>query len=162
MTDLVERLEIYYFDHGNASYFRTTDCPPHIATEELAQQTIDCATKFWAELYGSLHIVVAFVVAFFLQTFRFILYSIIRPVLVGVVQMTADYLIKPMLTVMFNGLLQPPLVLAFNVFTSVCDMMEPLARMCGHFLKPVADTLRAIRFVEIYNRRTDNVNQVEV
>lgn len=63
-------MEIYYFDHGNSAYFRTTDCPPNIATEIVAQQTTYHATKFWAEIFGAVHVGIAFFVAFILQTFR--------------------------------------------------------------------------------------------
>lgn len=63
-------MEIYYFDHGNSAYFRTTDCPPNIATEIVAQQTTYHATKFWAEIFGAFHVGIAFFVAFILQTFR--------------------------------------------------------------------------------------------
>lgn len=63
-------MEIYYFDHGNSAYFRTTDCPPNIASEMIAQQTTYHATKFWAEIFGAFHVGIAFFVAFILQTFR--------------------------------------------------------------------------------------------
>lgn len=63
-------MEIYYFDHGNSAYFRTTDCPPNIATEIVAQQTTYHATKFWAEIFGAFHVGIAFFVAFILQAFR--------------------------------------------------------------------------------------------
>lgn len=64
-------IEIYYFDHGNAAYFHTTDCPPQLRSDNLAQKTHDVATKFWAEFYGSIHIIIAFMVAFLLQSYRF-------------------------------------------------------------------------------------------
>lgn len=69
--DPITNIEIYYFDHGNSAYFHTTDCPPQLSSDKLAQITQDTATRFWAELYGSIHIVIAFMVAFLLQSYRY-------------------------------------------------------------------------------------------
>lgn len=144
-------MEIYYFDHGSMGYLCTTDCPPQLLSDNLAKRTSDCATKFWAEFYGSVHIVFAVIVAFLLQTLRFIMYSFVRAIVIGVLQIIGDYLIKPLLTILFNGFLQPPLILARNLFTSISEMLEPIARSISQFLKPIADTLQAFRLVEIHH-----------
>ena len=65
-----ENAEIYYFDHGSPLFYRTTDCPPHLISELIAQQTTYHATRFWAELFGSINIGVTFIVTFFLQFYR--------------------------------------------------------------------------------------------
>ncbi|XP_074041375.1 uncharacterized protein isoform X2 [Leptinotarsa decemlineata] len=64
------RVDVYYFDHGNSSYLRTTDRPPIVATEAIAEKTETHTTKFWAELYGTLHIGFAFFTSFILQSTR--------------------------------------------------------------------------------------------
>lgn len=156
----IERIEIYYFDHGTTEYLCTTDCPPQLSSDHLAKRTSDCATKFWAEFYGSIHIAVAIIVAFLLQTLRFLMYSIVRAIIIGVLQIFADYLVKPLLTILFNGFLQPPLILAKNLFTSICNMVEPIARAIGLFLIPIGDTLRALRFIEIHN--TNHYNRERI
>ncbi|KXJ81853.1 hypothetical protein RP20_CCG017672 [Aedes albopictus] len=127
--DDYENMEIYYFDHGSPEFYRTTDCPPHLVTEALAQSTLHHATKFWAEIFGTINIGTTFVISFWLQLYRFLLYGILRSVLVGVLQITADYLLKPLLAVVFNGLLQPPLVFVQNVLTAVAAMLEPVAKL---------------------------------
>lgn len=124
-------------------------------SEQFAQQTIDCATKLCAEFYGSIHIGIAFVVAFILQTYRFILYSIIRPITVGLLQMTSDYFIKPVTATLFNGFIQPPIRFLQNTFLAIYDMTEPIANMFGNFLRPIKDMIQSLRFVEIHNHRSD-------
>lgn len=148
-TERLDRVELYYFDYGNSGFFCTTDCPPQLSSDYLAQQTTDCATKFWAEFYGSIHIAVAIVIAFVLQTFRFLMYSIVRPTLVGFMQIVADYGVKPFLTVLFNGYLQPPLILGLNVLNSMADTLEPVARTVASFARPLIEVCRACRLVEI-------------
>lgn len=68
--DDAENAEIYYFDHGSPLFYRTTDCPPHLISELIAQRTTYHATRFWAELFGSINIGVTFIVTFFLQFYR--------------------------------------------------------------------------------------------
>lgn len=67
-----ENVETYHFDHGSTSYYRTTDCPPHLISEIIAQRTTFHATKFWAEFFGSINIIVTFIITFFLQFYRWI------------------------------------------------------------------------------------------
>ncbi|KAB0798813.1 hypothetical protein PPYR_06693 [Photinus pyralis] len=45
------RMDVYYFDHGNAAYYQTTDSPPTITTELVAEKTESYAKKFWAEIF---------------------------------------------------------------------------------------------------------------
>ncbi|XP_044736377.1 uncharacterized protein LOC123298442 [Chrysoperla carnea] len=153
-----EKIDIYYFDHGNSAYFRTTDSAPLTYTDELAQKTEMMTTKFWAEIFGSLHIFCAFVTAFILQFLKFTLYSIIRPLTIGIIQLTSDYFIKPFLAVLFNGILQPPLILFYNIATSIKDLCHPIAIGFGYFLIELAKVFSAIRFVEIRNREPRKLN----
>lgn len=81
------------------------------------------------------------------------LYSIVRPLTVGIVQLGSDYCFKPCLAVLFNAVVQPPLIFLYNVATTIRDLCQPLAEGIGHFLREVAVVLRAIRVVEI---RKDN------
>ncbi|KAK6631189.1 hypothetical protein RUM43_014285 [Polyplax serrata] len=67
---LVERTDIYYFDHGNSSYYRTTDNHPIRYTECLVERTDEYATKFWGEIFGFIEIGMAFLVSFILQLYR--------------------------------------------------------------------------------------------
>ncbi|XP_065074994.1 uncharacterized protein LOC135698788 [Ochlerotatus camptorhynchus] len=143
-----ENMEIYYFDHGSPEFYRTTDCPPHLITEALAQSTHHHATKFWAEIFGTINIGTTFVISFWLQLYRFLLYGILRSIIVGILQITADYLLKPLLAVVFNGLIQPPLVFGQNILTAVGSMLEPIANLIGNFLQPVGRLLRSLRFIE--------------
>ncbi|KAF5280936.1 hypothetical protein FQR65_LT14923 [Abscondita terminalis] len=132
------RVDVYYFDHGNAAYYRTTDCPPIISTESMAEKTENYATKFWAELFGTIYIGFAFVTTFVLQLFRFICHSIIRPLTIGLLQLLSDYFLKPFLAVCFNSVVQPPLIFIYNIATSLRDLCDPVAEGVGYFLRESA------------------------
>ncbi|XP_014093094.3 uncharacterized protein [Bactrocera oleae] len=143
------RIGVYPFEHGCAEYLRTTDCHPQLLSVVLAERATYYATRFWAEFFGSLHIGVTFIVTFLLQAYRFVLVSLVNTLAVGFLHMTSDYLIKPILTVAFNGFLQPPFILIYNILTSVRDILAPVAETINNFMRPVATVGRSIRLVHV-------------
>jgi len=68
---------------------------------------------------------------------------------VGILQLIADYLIKPLLSILFNALVQPILILLYNIATSLRDLCEPIAEAMGLFLREIANVCAAIRIVEV-------------
>uniref|UniRef100_T1H1X1 Uncharacterized protein n=1 Tax=Megaselia scalaris TaxID=36166 RepID=T1H1X1_MEGSC len=112
------QIDIYYFDRGNAEFLRTTDGTPAVYSESLLNQTEYYANRVWAEIFGSLQIGVTFFISFVLQLYRFILYSLFRVLIVGFLQITSDYCLKPIMTVLFNGFLQPPLIF-LNIYEGI-------------------------------------------
>ncbi|KAH8294110.1 hypothetical protein KR054_008409 [Drosophila jambulina] len=144
---------IYPFEHGCAEYLSTTDTHPKINSIVLADRATTYATHFWAELFGLLHIGVAFVVAFVLQSYRFVLYSLVNTLIVGLLHMTSDYLVKPLLTMIFNGYLQPPLIFLYNVLCSMRDILEPVAESINNFMKPLATVGNSVRLADVNYRQ---------
>jgi len=130
-------------------YYRTTDCHPVLTTDRCVEKTDQAATRFWAEIFGTIHIGTAFVTAFILQLLRFVLYSVFRPLTIGILQLLADYSVKPVLSILFNAIIQPVLILFYNIFTSLRDLCEPIAEGMGLFLREMANLCAAIRLVEV-------------
>lgn len=143
---------IYPFEHGCADYLSTTDTHPKINSIVLADRATTYATHFWAEFFGLLHIGVAFLVSFVLQSYRFVLYSLVNTLIVGLLHMTSDYMIKPALTVIFNGFLQPPMIFLYNVMCSMRDILEPMADTINNFVKPLAILMGSLRLVNVNYR----------
>lgn len=143
---------IYPFEHGCADYLTTTDTHPKINSIVLADRATTYATHFWAEFFGLLHIGVAFLVSFVLQSYRFALYSLVNTLIVGLLHMTSDYMVKPALTVIFNGFLQPPMIFLYNVMCSMRDILEPVAETLSNFIKPLAILAGSLRFVNVNYR----------
>ncbi|XP_063980291.1 uncharacterized protein LOC135164135 isoform X2 [Diachasmimorpha longicaudata] len=138
-------------------YYRTTDAIPLLTTEKFADKTDQAATRFWAEFFGTINIGITFITAFLLQLLRFILYSLIRPLTIGIIQLLSDYFIKPLLTIIFNALIQPVLILLYNIATSLRDLCEPIAEAIGFFIRELSRLFQAIRLIEI-NRNVTNGN----
>ncbi|KAI8115959.1 hypothetical protein CVS40_11902 [Lucilia cuprina] len=157
------KIGIYPFEHGCADYLKTHDCPPQIYSLILAERATHYATRFWAEFFGSLQIAtchLVFIVTFILQTYRFVLYSLINILLVEFLHMTSDYLLKPLLIVIFNGFLQPPLIFCFNILSSLRDILEPIADTLNNFMKPVATVGRSIRLVHVTHNKKNIAKNV--
>lgn len=151
------RVDVYYFDHGCSNYFRTTDKSPILATEALAERTEAYTTKFWAELFGTFNIGFSFLTSFVLQFLRFILYTIVRPLTVGILQLTSDYFLKPLLCAIFNAVIQPILIFLYNIASSVRDFCDPVAEAVGFFIRELSTPIRAFRIVEVRKEIRENV-----
>jgi hypothetical protein len=65
-----ENGEFYHFDHGQPTYYRTTDCPPHLTSDIVAQRVNETFTKFWAEFFGYINVLVTLVITFLVQFYR--------------------------------------------------------------------------------------------
>jgi len=65
-----DKVIFYPFEHGCPEYYRTFDCPPHLISDMIAEQTTYHATRFWAEIFGFVNVGVIFFVTFFLQLYR--------------------------------------------------------------------------------------------
>ncbi|BES96610.1 Hypothetical protein NTJ_09422 [Nesidiocoris tenuis] len=146
-----EKVDVYCFDQLNTGFFRTSDHPPPLYADIAIQRTEKYATVFWAEIFGLVNVVTAFVIAMILQTFKFVLQGILRPIMIGFVQLLSDYLIKPFLTLLYNGFTQPISIFLYNVLSSIRDVLQPLAKGIGYFFELFAVILRAIRLVEVKN-----------
>lgn len=65
-----QKTEYYPFDHGDPKYYHTTDKAPQLVSDNAAEKVHEHATKFWAEVFGTLNIGVTFFLVFFIQFYR--------------------------------------------------------------------------------------------
>ena len=94
--------------------------------------------------------------------YRFLLFTIVRPLSVGLLQLISDYFFKPLLTIVFNGFIQPILIFLYNIASSFQDLCMPIARGIGYFLQEIANLIAAFRFVEIKNSTKNVTNDSKV
>lgn len=65
-----ESAGFYHFDHGETSYYRTTDRLPHLTSDIVAQRVHDTFTRFWAEIFGFINVFVTLIITFLIQFYR--------------------------------------------------------------------------------------------
>lgn len=68
----VDNLTVVKMNLINFSYYRTTDTAPLLMTELLAEKTEIYTARFWAQLFGTVHIGFAFFTSFILQLLRYV------------------------------------------------------------------------------------------
>jgi len=73
--------------------------------------------------------------------------------------MTSDYMLKPFLTMLFNGFLQPPLIFLYNILCSVRDILEPVANTLNNFMKPLATVGSSLRMVDVNYRQIHKLSK---
>lgn len=83
---------------------------------------------------------------------RFVLLAIGRPLTTGLIQIFSDYFFKPLLTITFNGLIQPPVIFLYNILTSFRDLCRPVAVGTGYFMRELAHLVSAFRLCDFYNK----------
>lgn len=91
---------------------------------------------------------------------RFLLQSLVRPLTIGITQMFSDYFCKPCLAVLFNGIVQPPLIFLYNIAVSVRDICDPVAQSIGYYLREVAVLCRSFRLVDVKTNRKCDCNDL--
>lgn len=124
---------------------------PNLTSYDLAVLN---ATQFWSELFDILQIGMAYFVTFILQTYRFLLYFLIKILLVGLLEISSDFMIKPVLKVLYGGFLQPSFEFCFNILSSIRNICMPVADIVNNFMKPVATVGNSLRLVDFtYNKK---------
>ncbi|XP_014673364.1 PREDICTED: uncharacterized protein LOC106813674 isoform X5 [Priapulus caudatus] len=138
----------YVFEHGATGHYTAQrDVVPSTVTT-YADQSELFAYRIWEEFFSVLRFPVDFIVIFFIELIKFLCRHIFQRLLVGVVTVLCDYAFKPLLAGLFNGLLQPTLVLAWNVVVSLRRVFEPLTDILHSLVAQVVLLLRAVRLIE--------------
>ncbi|XP_063391587.1 uncharacterized protein LOC134677071 isoform X1 [Cydia fagiglandana] len=149
-----DKVDLYYFEKSTGDYLATSG--NYTYTERFAVQMSRIPNRIVAEIFSIPQIIVNIPVAILLNLERAV-FTTLRNIIVGSVQIWSDNFVKPILALLFNSIIQPPLVLAGNVGRSVRDALKPLAEMVGDFLEPAVKVLSAIRLVNIEKKCAHNV-----
>lgn len=68
--------------------------------------------------------------------------------------MFSDYFCKPALAVLFNGVVQPPMIFFYNVAASLRDICDPIAESMGCYIRQISVLCKSLRLVD-YNQNCD-------
>ena len=104
---------------------------------------------FWQEFFSTLRIITDFAFIFVLELLRFIFHYVALRVLGGVLIVTGDHFLKPLLAVLFNSVIQPSLIFTRNVLAGVKNLLQPLMDITNSFISQLGSLLRAFRLFEL-------------
>ncbi|CAN0372991.1 unnamed protein product [Lampetra fluviatilis] len=127
--------------------------PPVVVEEDaymmqLADRWEVTVRRFYRELFGALWLLVATVAVFVVELAEFA-GRLARTLLVGLAGAASDYLLRPALTVSFNGLLRPAAAFTRSLLLALAEAARPLLALAGEAVDMLARTVRAFRLVEV-------------
>lgn len=127
----------------------------------LIADRIETGTQRWVqEFFGTLQILVDFLVIFIVEMARFLFRQFGRKLVGGLITVFGDSLLKPVLTALFNHIIQPMLILVWNMMHAVRKLVEPVFMMTREILSQFAMVLRAFRIVA-WNRDDNEASPVK-
>lgn len=142
-----DRLEMYYFEKATGDFLTVSD-GVFTYTEKFALNSSRITNRIVAECFAVPGVILNIPVSIALHTERAVL-KVVRGFLVGTVQIFSDYILKPVLTLSYNAILQPPLLFVGNVGKAVREAVRPVALLIGDFLEPLVRVVGAIRLVHV-------------
>lgn len=106
--------------------------------------------RVYQEFFGFLRIITSIVLVFIIELVKYLIKYIFGPIVVGILETVGDFVVKPTLTLVFNGIIQPLGVFLWNVFVALRHMFGPVGDILKKLFTPLAMLCRSIRCVEIH------------
>ncbi|KAK3792223.1 hypothetical protein RRG08_035979 [Elysia crispata] len=154
---------VFYFEEGSPHFVDMEDDDVGAFLPEKIEDLERLFRRVWREVFAVLRVVTSFFVLFISELLRFLLSSVVRTLVLDTIVALGDYLLKPLLTVLFNSVLQPLFALVWNVFNSAFQALDPVLRLTGIIMSQVAMVLAAFRlFVINQNAPTVSSHDVKV
>ncbi|XP_060608320.1 uncharacterized protein LOC132760355 isoform X2 [Ruditapes philippinarum] len=140
---------VYYFGHGNLRYYEVNEEYDEAKLPPIADKVDRIVQRVWQEVFAVLRIVLSILIWFCVELFRFLAKHIFQPLIVGVFVTLGDFVIKPFLSAMFNGFVQPGSIFFWNVFTGMRHMFSPVGDILRKVLEQFAMLFRSVRLFDI-------------
>ncbi|XP_013382588.1 uncharacterized protein LOC106153267 [Lingula anatina] len=150
-TDPDDNKYVYYFEDSSTEYYAARPDEVDAALPKIADKAEMISRRIALEFFGVLRLIVGFFIIFVVELYRFVMRHILHPILVGILVVTGDYLIKPVLSAIFNGILQPVSIFLYNLFVALRTGLNPLIDIINGFARQVAVILGAFRLVVVNN-----------
>ena len=106
------------------------------------------------ELFGPLHIICDLFVIFLLELVKLVFATVFQKFIVGMLTVIGDCILKPLLSSLFNSLLQPLFVMLWNTTTGVRRFVQPMVLLIADILQPITYLVRSFRLIEYRNKTT--------
>ncbi|XP_052229596.1 uncharacterized protein LOC127843811 [Dreissena polymorpha] len=141
--------QIYYFGHGNMRYYEVNTEEDEAKLPQIADRVDKVMQRLWQEVFSLLRILLSFFIWFAVELFRFLAKHIFQPLIVGIFVTLGDYVVKPFLSAVFNGFMQPTSIFCWNVFTGMRHMFNPIGEILRRIFEQMAMLFRSIRLFEL-------------
>lgn len=106
--------------------------------------------RIWQEFFGALRIVTSFFILFVVELFKYIIKYVFQPIFIGIFITTGDYVMKPVLSVLFNGFMHPTGVFCWNCCVTTKVVCNPIVEILRKILLQFAMCCRSVRCAQIF------------
>ncbi|XP_071956398.1 uncharacterized protein [Antedon mediterranea] len=154
---------VYHYEHGSLEYYDTRNGREEIYMANIADKSEKLVRRGIQEVFAAFRILVDFIIILVLETIRFLAYNILQTLIVGVFTVLGDYLLKPILTGLFNSILQPISTFVYNVAVATRTVMVPVGDTLKIIFTPLIMLVKAFRLFEVNLRsnKPENIHQIE-
>lgn len=111
----------------------------------------ECAKRCSEEIFSTLRVGSNFVIAFLLGFINYLLHSVIRKLLCGLLLICLDSIYKPLVQICFNGCCWPLLSLSSQLSKGCVVVLTPLLDLLGRVIVMVTNCVAACRLVQVNN-----------
>ncbi|XP_061183089.1 uncharacterized protein LOC133191357 isoform X2 [Saccostrea echinata] len=139
-----------YFGHGSVQYLEVDNEEEEAMMPKLADRLEGIFRRIWQEFFGALRIVTSFFILFVVELFKYIIKYVFQPIFIGIFMTTGEYVMKPVLSVLFNGFMQPTGVFCWNCCVTSKLVCSPIIQILQKILEQFAKCCRHVRCVEIF------------
>ncbi|XP_062606571.1 uncharacterized protein LOC134268347 isoform X2 [Saccostrea cucullata] len=140
----------YYFGHGPVQYLEVDNEEEEALMPKIADRLEGIFQRIWQEFFGALRIVTSFFILFVVELFKYIIKYVFQPIFIGIFMTTGEYVMKPVLSVLFNGFMQPTGVFCWNCCVTSKLVCTPIIQILKKILEQFAKCCRHVRCVEIF------------
>ncbi|BFZ05158.1 hypothetical protein BsWGS_08197 [Bradybaena similaris] len=136
---------VFYFEEGNLHFVEVAEDGVNAYLPAKVDEMEKIFRRVWREVFAVLRIFTSVFVLFVVELILFLAHHIVRLLVLDTITALGNYVLKPLLALIFNAVIQPIFALLWNTFNSMYQASEPLVKLLGYILTQVAILFKAFR-----------------
>ena len=104
--------------------------------------------RFWREVFGVLQILINVLIILILELLKVVVHSL-QTFINGILYIIGDHFIKPILSGIFNNIIQPFSILLLNIFAIFLNLVKPVLTLTRELLSQISIPLKAFRLFQV-------------
>lgn len=141
----------YYFGHSDSmQQYDAEDDAEQAFMPRIAEKVERVLKRIYQEFFGAIRILTSIAIILIVELLNFVLKHILQPLIVGILGTLGEFFCKPLLSILFNGFVQPFGIFLWNAAVSFRHMFGPIGDILRRILKEFAMCCRSIKPIQIH------------
>ncbi|XP_002736168.1 uncharacterized protein LOC100377427 [Saccoglossus kowalevskii] len=149
---------IYYYEHGSRRYYDGRGAQSDAYMAGIADKSAAIIKRGLQEFFHALRIIVEALLLLVLESSRFVFQNLVQFFLKEFFIVIGDHCLRPMLSALYNHVVQPIVVFSYNVGVGFKRILYPFIEILRDIMLVVAIPLRAFRLFELNWKVPSDVN----